>query len=287
MRVTDQQLNEVRERGYTVVEDFLKPQLLQAAQNALWEIYPTPEDYFADPTAHARYASSQFAGLRLYPYPSWALNRLAVHPQLISAAQRLCGTNDLHLYKIELWAKYSGAIDYDQNHHFDYGNHSLVVPRRASSHLQMTSFILLSDVTAEDGPTRIVPARVTADLPLVPREQLAGAYADEDVAITGPAGSLFIYRTDILHRGTNFAAPDRSRFVMLVDYQPRGWPWTGKMAWPNHSISPHWAPALSRMSPYERTLFGFPGVGDAYWDEQTLRDVGLRYPEMDMTPYQR
>jgi len=50
----------------------------------------------------------------------------------------------LHLYKMELWAKYAGAIGYDQPYHFDYGNHSLVVPKLDSSHIQMTCFILLS-----------------------------------------------------------------------------------------------------------------------------------------------
>lgn len=32
-------------------------------------------------------------------------------------------------------------------------------------------------------------------------------------------------------------------------------------------------------------LFGFPAPGEEYWDTQTLRDVGKRYPHMDMTPY--
>jgi hypothetical protein len=36
----------------------------------------------------------------------------------------------LSLYKVELWAKYSGAANYDQPLHRDFGNHTLVVPRR-------------------------------------------------------------------------------------------------------------------------------------------------------------
>ena len=35
----------------------------------------------------------------------------------------------------------------------------------------------------------------------------------------------------------------------------------------------------------ERDLFGFPRPDDDYWDEQTLADVALRYPGMDMGPY--
>jgi len=285
MQVSDAQLDEVRTRGFTVVENFLDAPTLTAAQRALWSIFPTPQEYFAEPARHTRFTRSQFAGLRLFPYPSWSLNHLAVLPDLVDAAERFCGTPDLHLYKIELWAKYAGAIDYDQPHHRDYGNHSLVVPKLAGSHVQMTTFILLSDVTELDGPTKIVPIERARDVPLVPRELPMGVLFDAEVSITAPAGSLLIYRTDVLHRGSNFKAPNRSRFTMLVDFQPRGVPWTGKMAWPNQSLSPDWTDAMVRMTPRQRALFGFPVPGDAYWDEQTLRDVALRYPGMHMAPY--
>ncbi|XOV90602.1 MAG: hypothetical protein ACFHX7_12140 [Pseudomonadota bacterium] len=129
--MSDNQLDDVRQNGYTVVENFLDPGTLERAQQALWDVFVRPEDYFADPQAHSRYARSQFAGLKLFPYPSWDLNRIAVYPDLVDAATRLCGTPDLHLYKVELWGKYAGAINYDQAHHFDYGNHTLVVPKKA------------------------------------------------------------------------------------------------------------------------------------------------------------
>lgn len=283
--VSDKHLDEVRTNGYTIVEGFMDDDSLEAARQALWDIFPTPEDYFADPDAHSIYARSQFAGLRFFPYSAWALNRLAVHPDLVDAAERFCGTADVHLYKVELWGKYAGAIDYDQPHHRDYGNHDLVVPKLGGTHRQMTTFILLSDVTDADGPTKIVPRPVSRDVPLVPRELPFGELFDEEVAVTGPAGSLLIYETSVLHRGSNFTARGRSRFAMLADFQPRGLPWTGKMAWPNHSLSPDWTDAMVRMSPRERTLFGFPAPGDDYWDAQTVRDVGLRYPGMDMSPY--
>jgi len=285
MRIPDARLDEVRTQGFTVVEQFLDRETLAAAQEALWKVFPTPAQYFADPARHKGYTRSQFAGMRLFPYPSWALNRLAVLPDLVDAAERLCETTDLHLYKVELWAKYAGAIDYSQTHHRDYGNHSLVVPKRASPDVQMTTFILLSDVTECDGPTKVVPLGNSRDVPLVPRELPMGELFDREIAITAPAGSLLIYRTDVLHRGSDFTAPNRARFAMLVDFQRRGLPWTGKMAWPNQSLSKDWPEAMARMTPRERELFGFPGTTDPYWDEQTIRDVGLRYPAMDMSSY--
>jgi len=44
------------------------------------------------------------------------------------------------------------------------------------------------------------------------------------------AGSILIYKTDVFHRGSNFKAPGRSRFVMPIDFKKRGWRWQGKLA---------------------------------------------------------
>lgn len=285
MRVSDAQLAEIWDRGYTLVEGFLDGASLAEAREALWSVYPRPEDYFAAPSAHPKFATSQFAGLRLFPYDSWALNRLPVYPDLVDAAERFLGDSDIEIYKVELWAKYAGAINYDQMHHRDFGNHSLVAPRADGEHVQMTTFLLLSDVTELDGPTKVVPNEIGRDIPIIPKEQPFGALFDKEVSIEGPAGSLFIYKTDILHRGSDFKAPDRSRFVMLVDFQRRGWRWNGKMSWPDHANRLDRTGVMVRMSPRERDLFGWPPPGSDYWNAQTLRDVALRYPGIDLTPY--
>jgi hypothetical protein len=284
MRVPDAALDEVRDRGFALVEGFLAPDELKAAQEALWLHFPTPEQYFADTARHADLATGQFAGVREFPYKSWDLNRLAFHPDLVDAAERFLGTGELHLYKIELWAKYAGAANYDQPLHRDFGSHSLVVPRLDGRYGQMTTFIFLSDVTEDDGPTTIVPYADGKDVPFTPLFIEFGALADVEVPVTGPAGSLLAYRTDVLHRGSDFRAPGRSRFSILADYQPRGMTWAGKMAWPKQA--PHrWAELIPRMSVRERDLFGFPRPADPYWNDQTIAGVAARYPGIDMTPY--
>jgi hypothetical protein len=286
VRVSDAALDEVRERGFVVVEGFLTAAELAAAQAALWLHFPKPDEYFADPAAFARYGASQFAGVEEFPYRSWDLNRLAFHPDLVDAAERFLATAELHLYKVELWAKYSGAVDYDQPLHRDYGSHSLVVPRLDGRYQQLTTFIFLSDVTGDDGPTRIVPYPCGKDIPFTPLYGDFATVTDAEVPAIGPAGSLLVYRTDILHRGSNFAAGGRARFSLLADYQARGTTWGGKMAWPKQSPE-RWAKLVPQCSVRERDLFGFPRPGDAYWNEQTLTDVAARYPGIDMAPYRR
>jgi hypothetical protein len=285
VKVPDATLDEVRHRGFSLLEGFLAPDELAAAREALSLHFPAPEDYFADPARHAQYARSQFAGVEEFPYRSWDLNRLAVHPDLVDAAERYLGTTELHLYKVELWAKYAGAIDYDQPLHRDFGSHSLVVPRLDGRYQQITTFTYLSDVTADDGPTRIVPYDRGQDVPFTPLYLDFGAMAEVEVPAVGPAGSLLVYRTDVLHRGSDFTGSGRSRFSLLVDFQARGTTWGGKMAWPKDSPN-RWAKFIPQCTVRQRDLFGFPRPGDAYWNEQTLTDVAARYPGMDMSPYE-
>ena len=284
MRVPDAVLDEVRARGFALVEGFLGADELHAAQEALWLHFPRPDDYFAAPDAHARYRASQFAGVEEFPYRSWALNGIAVHPDLVDLAERFLGTTELHLYKVELWAKYAGAVDYDQPLHRDYGSHSLVVPRPEPRYQQLTTFVYLSDVTDEDGPTCIVPYEDGKDVPYTPLYLPFGSLAESEVRCTGAAGSLLVYRTDILHRGSNMTGPRRARFSLLADFQVRGTTWGGKMAWPKQSPE-RWAKFIPQCSVRQRDLFGFPRPGDDYWTEETLAGVADRYPGIDLEPY--
>lgn len=283
MRVGDAALDEVRRRGWATIEGFVPPDLLAAAQEALWTIFPTPAAYFADPAAHRGFGKSQFAGIRYFPYNNPALDRLPVLPSLVDAAERFLGGTDIDLYKIELWAKYAGATDYEQPHHRDYGNHTLVVPRLDRP--QLTTIMLLSDVGEADAPTVAVPLEHTDRIPMVPAILQPGELTEHEVPVTGPAGTLVLYQTHVFHRGSNFTAPDASRFIIMTDFKRRGQPWTGKMAWPDQAIRPGWSAAMAAMTVRERDLFGFPPPGDDYWTPETLDGVQARYPAMDMRPY--
>src|SRR5262249_7208643 len=167
------------------------------AREALWLHYPRPGVYFADPAAHAWLAADQWAGEVSGPWRSWNLNRLAFHPDLLDLAERFLGSADLRLYEASLWAKYAGAVDYDQRHHRDFVNHSRVVPKRSEPATQMLSWILLSDVGDEDGPTKIVPLSVGQSVPYWPipghhditNYLPEGMFAEEEMSMTGPAGT--------------------------------------------------------------------------------------------------
>ena len=285
MHIPDVILDDVRNQGYAVMEGFLTPHELAEARVGLFEEFPQPDEYFAAPDQFSHLTAHPFAGLRLGPFTSWPLTRLAFHPDLVDAAERFCGSSDLDLYKIELWAKYSGSVDYDQAHHRDFGNHSLVVPRRDLRWPQLTTFILLADVTVEDGPTRVIPRALGDSVPLIPHTLERGQLTDHEIPITGPAGSIFLYTTDVLHRGSAMSGTNRSRFSLLADFAARGNPWMGKMSWPGRALHPGFQTLMTHASPRERSLFGFPAPASEFWDEQTLHDVAARWPGIDMAPY--
>jgi hypothetical protein len=294
MRVPDRCVTDLSDRGYLVFEGFLEADELAAAQEALWLHYPRPEEYFADPAAHASLATSQWAGEIRGPWRSWSLNRLAFHADLLDLAERFLGSADLRLYEAELWAKYAGAVDYDQRHHRDFGNHSLVVPKRSQPATQMEIWILLSDVGDEDGPTKIVPLSVGERVPYWPvpgdhditNSLPAGMFAEEEVSMTGLAGTLFAFRTDVLHRGSRMTGERSTRFALIACYDLWGGPrWTGRVAWPERATQGDWFEIVERATPRERAVFGWPAPGDPYWDEQTLGDTQTRYPGADLTPY--
>jgi hypothetical protein len=293
MRVPDERVDDLRRQGFVVVEGFLGADELAAAQDALWLHYPRPEEYFADPAAHAWLTTEQWAGIVGAPWRSWDLNRLAFHPDLVDLAERFLGSTDLRLYEAELWAKYAGAVDYDQRHHRDFVNHSLVVPKRAAPPTQLLTWILLSDVGEEDGPTKVVPLSVGERIPYWPvaghhditNHQPPDLFAAEEVSMTGPAGTLFAFRSDVLHRASPMTRAGSSRFALLADFDVWGPRWTGRVAWARHATSPEWFEIVERATPRERSLFGFPAPGDPYWDDQTLADTQTRYPGADLRPY--
>ena len=124
----------------------------------------TPHPSRGIPAARVWLATDQWAGIIRGPWRSWDLNRLACVPDLVDLAERFLGSTDLRLYESELWAKYAGVVDYDQSHHRDFANHTLVV-QRSDPATQILDMILLSDVGEEDGPTKVAPLPVGEGVP--------------------------------------------------------------------------------------------------------------------------
>lgn len=280
-----------RRDGFVVLPGYLDGPELAAAQHDLTAVFPSAAEYHAGPDQgrNRLYTGDEFGGILAFPFPTVALCRLVVDERLTALAEAIFGTDDLRVYASELWAKYSGAAAYEQEHHRDYLNHTPLVPAAGDPRWRgLELFIWLSDVPEDLGPTHIVPLPVTADAPALPHGYLRAErpefYAQERSA-AGPAGTVVAYSTDTFHRGTEITAPGSARFSAHVSYRHADNQWTGRHAWGDHSFHPDWAPFVARATVRQLLLFGFPPPGHPYWTEQTVRDLAVRYPGLDTRPW--
>lgn len=224
-----------------------------------------------------RFRSTQFDGMRGLPQPGCpALNDLLVHARLLEFARLALADDDLRIYQAAVWGKWAGAVNYEQPLHQD-GNHSLLPPRMEPGFWHLESFLYLSDVDEGCAPPR-----------LVPRSRAGGAYDDlyeHEVSAPGRRGSLLAYRSDVWHRGTDFARPDASRFVLVAAFRPASAEWFGYDAFPRLGNSEVFRSFAAGKSPEELALFGVPRPGHEYWNQATVDAMSAMYPGLDISPW--
>lgn len=281
----DDQLRQFNEVGFVVVPDVLPAEQADALLHGAWEQFPSPEQYFADPESHAHLTNTPFSGLANFPWTSPALNRLIANPRIVSIVRQILGLDDIRLYKAELWAKYAGSTDYDQHHHRDFGNHTLVVPTIERRWMQVTTFTYLCDVDERNGATAAVPKQYSRHIPLGQRRTEPGELRDREVLASGKAGSTLVYSTEIFHRATSLQEPGSSRFTVLADYKAADASWTNKHAFGHLGQRPEMIEFVTNVDPATRTLLDIPAPGHPYWTDQTTTDMAVRYPGIDMEPY--
>jgi len=199
------------EDGFVVLPAFLSAAQLAPGVYELPLLFPTAKQFHdrVDEVGNARF-DDEFGGIDDFPFASVELSLLAVHRNLVALAGTLLHNDRLRVYSIEAWAKYTGAADYDQEHHRDYLDHSLVVPSRDRRYQQVEMFVYLTDVPTELGPPSFVPRRYAQGLPAIPNwfprtddaptddtpalwrsQQGHPELYEVEVSAAGPAGTVF------------------------------------------------------------------------------------------------
>jgi ectoine hydroxylase-related dioxygenase (phytanoyl-CoA dioxygenase family) len=279
-----------REHGYVVLPAFLADEDLRPAQDELGLLFPSADEYHdgGDPDRNARFAAGAFAGIDRFPYASVEWSLLGVSAPIVELAEALLGMSAIRLYEAHNWAKYTGAADYDQPLHRDYGNHTPVVPSHDSTLGEVEMFIYIHDIPEDHGPTHVVSQIHTAGLPLWPprltRDDHPQLYAEE-VSAAGPAGTVLAYRTDTLHRGTAMTAPRGARFALKASYRTVSDIWFDKLGL-TERLGRDWYRFVERATPRQLELAGFPPRGHRYWTSATWTEVCLRYPGADLSAFQ-
>jgi hypothetical protein len=291
--------------GFVVLPGLLSHDELAPGRAALTTIYPTAEEFHGGqaPERASSLRGEQFAGIEELPAIGAELGLLAVHPKVVALASAALRSRDIRTYGIEAWAKYTGAVDYEQEHHRDYLGHTLLVPSSAPEQRQLEIFVFLDDVTEDLGPTHVVPRSVTDHLPVLPNwfsRESKGAGDDPEgwhsraghpdlyeaeVSAAGPAGTVLAYTTGTFHRATNLTQPGGARFTIHVNYRRAETEWASRHGWAYRAPNRAWHDLVERATPDQLALFGWPSPGDPYWTDETRAGVAQRYPGLDLTPW--
>jgi hypothetical protein len=308
---SDDQVATWRDDGWVLLDGIVTTDEIDAALDDLWQVFPTAEQYHADPEGVTEqwlgrpappdelftwpptgpgFRPEQHRWRHEFPFPgTGALNRLCVHPSIVDFVERALGTADLRLYQAQVSAKYTGATNYEQPMHTDR-NHSWLPALSTAPWLHAEAFLYLSDVGEGTAPTHLVSVRDTTDRPttvplFMPRSD-PEVYAAERPA-PGVRGSLLAYRPDVFHRAVDLTAPRGARFLLNVSYKIAGQDWIGFHSMQSRATWPEWVTFVEGSTPRELELWGFPSPGHPIWDDALLDATADRYPALDLTPWRR
>lgn len=290
MAFTIQHQRHLRRHGFAVVDRFLSAAEVRAAREALRQYVPSAREAARYPRRYEAVLHEENHQKFEFPYAEQTLNRMATHPRVISMAQRLLGAQAVLLSRSAIWAKYAGGADYEQALHADWEGNTLVYPRDDGDYRQINIIIYYSDVTARLGPTTVVSQDHTRDLSVWPpfryRREHPELYERERPVLV-KAGAMLVFSMRTFHRGTAITAPHGARFTHHLVYRSARHGFQGAELWAGYGEKEELSQFLVQASPAQREVLGFPVVGDAYWNEQTLAGVAARYPSMDLRPYRR
>jgi hypothetical protein len=305
----DEEITAWHDDGWVVLDGLVGTDQIDAASVDLREMFPTPEQYHADPTGETErwlgrpsspdeayvwpaagpgFRPEQHRWHGEFPFPgTGALNRLCVHPSIVDFMERALQTTDLRLYQVHVAAKYTGVTNYEQPMHTDR-NHSWLPPLTDTRWSHVEAFLYLSDVEGGTAPTHLVSVRDSTGRPTTAPLIMPNAdpelYAAERPA-TGVRGSLLAYRPDVFHRAVDLTAPGGARFLLNVSFKVAGHDWIGYHAVQSRATSPDWVAFVEDSSAGDLALFGFPPPGHPIWDSALIEATSLRYPKLDLTPW--
>jgi hypothetical protein len=294
MRITKAHIDALDKMGYVLIPDFLGPEELAQCQGEVAAYFPACSELLDQ--SHIPLKADRLAR---FPFVGEALNQVTMHPDIIDFLERVYGTGEIRLGESTLQVKYGCRIgpSADQLLHNDtWGKKSLTYPRDDGIFRQIFMILYYSNVSDDLGPTYILSQEHTRDMLLVTpsgttgyvRDEYPGLYEHEK-PVLARAGTLLIFTGKTMHRGSAVRAEIGERHAHFITYHASAATWMETLGWPSGSRpypdSPDMRSFIENATPRQRELIGFPGVGSAYWNEETLRGVAARYPSMDMSPY--
>lgn len=288
--MNDQHIEAYFRHGFVVVPGVLTADELVRARHGMSQYFPTAEELAATPQRYGFVLEDPEHLQVEFPFAADVLNDVSTHPKLIAFVERVLGTRDILLSQAAVWAKYAGSGDFDQGLHLDYQGNTLVVPRDDGDFRQVNMILYYTDVTPDLGPTFVVSQEKTRNLPPWPthrtRKKDGGLYKHERPVLAN-AGDLLVFSMRTWHRASDMTADSGVRFSHHFVWRAAAHGFQGYQQWSSKGENPDLQRFVERATPRQRELLGFPPVGHPYWNEETIAGVRMRYPGMDVGPYQK
>lgn len=220
--------------------------------------------------------------------------------------------------------KYGAQQNTDQRIHMDYPNHSMVHPPKWERHEALEMIIYFSDSKRCGGSTAVIPREGPHDaayqwpymnmpgvcpVPYINDKQTAerkikefdpemhrfrqSLYEREKYVQFVP-GTVLFYRYDVWHRGTPLKVGE-TRWTQNMAFARDDCDWVGQ--WQRSTTYFMYGEVLNhqrlmeelmgKLTPFQRSVIGFPRPGSPYWNTETIEAVEKRYERwgVDMTPY--
>ena len=290
MRITEKHQEHLLKHGYVIVPGFLSVDELKRAQAGMLQYFPTAEELAEKPQRYGSiYEDPEHLQIE-FPFANDALNDIATHPNLIEFVEQLLGAREVLLSQSAIWAKYAGTGDFDQGLHLDYQGNTLVVPRDDGAFRQVNMILYYTDVPEDLGPTYVVSQEKTRDLPLWPthrpRKKNAALY-DHERPILAQAGDLLIFSMRTWHRASDITADFGVRFTHHFIWRAAQHAFQGFHQWSSRGENGDLERFIERATPRQREVLGFPSPKALYWNDETLAEVQLRYPKINLAPYRK
>ena len=299
IRFTQEHVDEWRETGFVIIEDFFTKAEIEPIQADFEQMYANrgqgegvgKEKNLKKPGQIGKAHFSQFQNFDQLPYHgSEAVNLISLHPALIEFSKALLGVDQVHCYQSHTWAKYTGEADYDQQFHCDFGNHTLTVPSDNVADRPVDFIFYIEDVEDDLGALHFVTKQDVAEVlglgELMPPDEKQLELKAREKSARGPAGTLVAHSIDTMHRGTNLTRPNGRRFTMTVGYRAAQNEMVNFHVWQFAPDRP-WEKVLNHAAPEQLQVLGIPLPGNAFWTERTLSLTQARWPDWDMSAYRQ
>ena len=257
-QLTDAHIDELQERGYVIVPNFLDEEQRKKIASAVRNILK-PWDEIREAPPQDR------SDFRIFPFTESILNEAAINHDAIHFARQWFRTDHIHFRPRSCLVRYPGFKWPSASAHLDNGNNSLLPPTDDRTHKQIWFWIHPEPVAEGQAPLRLVAHEHQGDL-------------SKAVPLICDGGTLCIFHTHTWHSASDYTLEDGQRYTWGFAFGHGDYYWEGVRHYTDVGHNAEFQQFIGGLSASDRELFRFPPAGHSYYTPQPLAALEAHYP---------